>query len=82
MTFGRWTKKKTEDNANLWAENSSGEKPGQKMGGGLRGSGPGLRTQGRGRCRTGEPGEGGGAEGWAGVRLEPGGGLTSWGPGE
>lgn len=37
MTTERWTKKKTEDNANIWDENCRAEKARQKSKGGLQG---------------------------------------------
>lgn len=37
MTIERWTKKKTEDNANIWDDSSSGKaRAGQEIRGGLR----------------------------------------------
>lgn len=68
MTIERWTKEKTEDNANIWEESSSGkERAGQKIRGGLQaatwaqGGGASLRTQGG--SGTSQPDKGGGAKG-------------------
>lgn len=93
MKFERWTKKKTEDKVNIWDASSSGkERAGPKVWGGLRPAAKagGLACGPRGGRSTCEPDQGGGARGWAGAELEPGGGLTSsrgpmmedWGPGE
>lgn len=46
MSIQRWTKEKTEDNANTWEENSSGKKGAGQIKGGLRAGGvaPGLAS--------------------------------------
>lgn len=82
MRIERWTKEKTEDNASIWDESSTGkEGRGRSLGVGFS-----LGAWHQGGFRTGRAGEGGGA--WAGAELGPGGGLTpsrgpmieDWGP--
>lgn len=44
LTIERWTKEKTEDNASIWAESSTGkEGAGQEFGGGFRSRGVALK---------------------------------------
>lgn len=88
MTFERWTKKKPEDNADVWEDSSSGKaRAGQKVKEGLR---PAAGAPGLARGRSSPTQEAGPRAAWGGVRAwgrahgEPrtnDGGLESRGPG-